>query len=248
MGISIKKLSIALAVLSSGYAAAGDYENTVSIYGWIPNLDADFKYHVPDNPYSGASDEVDSKSSEKLDMVFMGSYGLRKENYSFLSDIIYLKTSNHKEVAVLKTGNVESKHEIKAWMLGFYGGYNVLNTPRVSMDAIGGLRYFSLSLDATVDLTKNYAPSVSPSTHVTDAIVGVRGFVNIKDNWYMPYHFDIGAGDSDLTWQAYTGVGYHFGWGDVVLSYRAIHYDVGDSNLVEEFDLRGPQLGAIFRF
>lgn len=34
--------------------------------------------------------------------------------------------------------------------------------------------------------------------------------------WFVPYHFDIGVGESTLTWQAAVGLGYAFRWGDVV--------------------------------
>jgi hypothetical protein len=54
-----------------------------------------------------------------------------------------------------------------------------------------------------------------------DAIVGVKGqvFLGADSRWVVPWHFDLGAGDSDFTWQAMAGVGYPFGWGAVVRHY-----------------------------
>jgi len=52
---------------------------------------------------------------------------------------------------------------------------------------------------------------------VWDVVIGVRGHANLNRQWYLPYQLDIGAGQSDLTWQAAGGIGYRFDWGDVNL-------------------------------
>ena len=71
---------------------------------------------------------------------------------------------------------------------------------------------------------------------------------NLKKHWYLPYHFDIGGGDSDLTWRANAGIGYRFDWGDILLTYSYMYYDKGDSGLVKDLDIYGPQLGVVFHF
>jgi len=68
------------------------------------------------------------------------------------------------------------------------------------------------------------------------------------EHWISPYYVDVGAGDSDLTWQASLGVGYRWGWGDIHLDYRYLDYDQGDNALVQGMTLDGPSLGATFRF
>ncbi len=35
--------------------------------------------------------------------------------------------------------------------------------------------------------------------------------MNLNQNWYLPFHFDVGTGDTNLTWQAFAGVGYKIG-------------------------------------
>lgn len=52
--------------------------------------------------------------------------------------------------------------------------------------------------------------SSSQSESYCDGIIGLRGNVNFTENWYLPFHLDVGAGDSDLTWQSMVGIGYHF--------------------------------------
>ena len=67
-------------------------------------------------------------------------------------------------------------------------------------------------------------------------------------NWYIPYYFDIGTGNSDLTWQGMLGVSYRFGWGEIMLSYRYLYYDMDESKLFEDLTFKGPALGLMIRF
>ena len=64
----------------------------------------------------------------------------------------------------------------------------------------------------------------------------------------MPYLFDVGGGNSDLTWQASAGLGYRFDWGDLLLTYRYVYYDKGDEYLIQELDMYGPKVGIVFYF
>lgn len=223
--------------------ATSDWEQKISIYGWLPNFDGKLNYNIP-----GSGDSVESDFIDKLDMVFMANYEVRKEKWSFLADMIYLNMSDSQVTSVSRLNiPVTAEEELTAWMLSFYGGYNTVNTDKVTLDIIAGLRYLSLAV--AIDGTVGTIPfSTSPSVALYDTVIGVKGEVNLNENWYAPYLFDIGGGDSDLTWQASAGIGYRFDWGDVLLTYRYIHYDEGDAKLVENVDMYGPTLGVIFHF
>ena len=41
----------------------------------------------------------------------------------------------------------------------------------------------------------------------------LRGVSELSDKWWLNYRFDIGAGDSDLTWNAVAQFGYTYDWG-----------------------------------
>ncbi len=66
--------------------------------------------------------------------------------------------------------------------------------------------------------------------------------------WFVPYYLDVGAGDSKSTWQAVTGVGYSFGWGDVVGAWRHLDYRMKSGNAVESLSFSGPGIAAVFRW
>jgi hypothetical protein len=80
-----------------------------------------------------------------------------------------------------------------------------------------------------------------------DAHVGIRGQILFPDSrWFIPYYFDIGTGESKLTWQALVGVGYSFDWGEVTLAMRSLSYDFDKDNA--DLTLTGPGLGVGFRW
>ena len=64
----------------------------------------------------------------------------------------------------------------------------------------------------------------------------------------MPWYVDLGTADMNFTWQMAGGVGYGFGWGDMVLDYRYLAYDQGGDALLQSLALSGGRLGFIFRF
>lgn len=126
-------------------------------------------------------------------------------------------------------------------------------TSDYTFDLIAGARYISIDVDVSLSADGPFPPSLpgrdfAQSAELWDAVVGFKGSYNINEQWYIPYHFDIGAGDSDLTWQALAGVGYRYGWGDVLLAYRHMSYDQGDLGLVQDLEFSGPAIAVNFRF
>jgi len=82
-----------------------------------------------------------------------------------------------------------------------------------------------------------------------DGVVGFRGSARLgAGNWFVPYYLDAGAGTSKFTWQAVVGVGYSFGWGDLLLVYRYLSFEQGDDQPVQRLEFAGPALGATFHF
>jgi len=57
--------------------------------------------------------------------------------------------------------------------------------------------------------------------------------------WFLPYYLDVGAGESDLTWQGMAGLGYSFDSIDVVGVWRYLDYDLGDSTPIKSIDFNG---------
>ncbi|WP_415408024.1 hypothetical protein ACLHDG_05695 [Sulfurovum sp. CS9] len=241
------------------------WEHKLSIYGWLPSLDGSLAYTIPGTPETpgepgepgtpGTPDEtVSTKFIDKIDAIFMGSYEVRKEKWSFLVDGIYFKMSDSEEGSVSLPPvlnkdpiKVATEQELELVLVSLYAGYNTIKTENITLEIIAGTRYFYLGTDIKFAINDRDI-GLSPSVDFYDALIGIKGDVNLSENWYVPYLFDIGAGHSDLTWQAEASLGYRFNWGDVLLTYRYIHYDGDGSGLINDIDLYGPKLGLVFHF
>jgi len=83
-----------------------------------------------------------------------------------------------------------------------------------------------------------------------DAIVGVAGRLRFGDGqrWFVPYYADIGTGNSKLTWQALAGLGYSFGWGEVMAAWRYLDYEFKSGEPLQSLTFNGVAVGVSFRF
>jgi hypothetical protein len=234
-------------------ADVNSWRSSVTLYGWLPSVAGNLNYDLG----GGGSGTVDSEDIlDALDFAFMGAFEIRNEQWSLLTDVIYLKLSDGNTSSVtLPAGTLSADvdQELDGWQIGIYGGYNVYRTDKATVDAVLGLRYLTLDAEASLTIDGPLPPELpgrrlARSDDLWDGIIGVRGRVGFASNWFIPYHFDIGAGDSDLTWQVLGGVGYEAGWGDLFLVYRHLEWDTGDEGLLEDFSFSGPAAGIKFNF
>jgi hypothetical protein len=267
----MKALWLAVALsLFSPLVLAEEWTFTVTPYLWLPNVNGTLKYSPP--PSGNGAPQVETGPNnylENLSAVFMISGEARNGKWSVLSDFIYLDFNGEKSSvravdfggSLVSTGlNASTKSSLTGvqWMLA--GGYTVLDAPLGTLDVIGGVRYLGIEAKSDWQLTGTVtgpggAQSFPASGNITrrsdilDGIVGVRGRVRLGETaWSVPYHLDVGAGTSTLTWQAFLGIAYAFKWGDAVFGYRRLYYDQSDDKLLQDFRFSGPSLGASFRF
>jgi hypothetical protein len=238
---------------------SSSWEHKLTLYGWLPSLNGNFNYTIPGTPGTpgepGTPDEtVSSNFIDKIDSLFMGAYEVRKDKWSFLVDGIYFKMSDSEEgtVALPPILNkpelkISTEQELDLILLNFYAGYNMMDTDNFTLDIIAGTRYLYFGVDATLAINDR-SVNISPSVDFFDALVGIKGEINLSENWYVPYLFDVGGGHSDLTWQAEGSLGYRFNWGDILVTYRHIHYEKGNDTLIHDMDISGPKVGLVFHF
>ena len=141
------------------------------------------------------------------------------------------------------------------WEFSLTGNHSLLRSADAKLDLLAGLRYTHIgttldwSFAASVDNLPARTGSVGQGVDLWDGIVGVRGRGEFGGRkWFFPYYLDAGAGTSKFTWQGMLGVGYAFGWGDLLLVYRYLSFEQGDEHPVEHLYFSGPALGATFHF
>jgi hypothetical protein len=202
----------------------------------------------------GFSDLVDN-----LEMAFMGAFAARKNNWSFLTDVIYLDLGVGKtaELFIPIDGNLlpvttTTKLDMQGWIVQLLGGYNLYSNGKSNLDLVAGTRYLDLSTDLFVQLQSlgpGQSRTFSDSLTVWDGIVGLKGNASLGERWFLPYYVDIGAGQSKLTWQAAAGIGFQAGRVvDLALVYRHLEWDLDSTRLIGDVNFSGPTLGVIFRW
>jgi hypothetical protein len=232
--------------------APGDWQYGATLYLWGAGIQGDTA--------GGAEVDVGFDTLiSNLDMAFMGAFEARRDRWSFGADVIYLDVgaNDSGEVPVrLASGatgkvNVAASVATKGWVLNLTGAFNLVRNERAILDVLLGARYLDLELDFDLGLAAaQYAvrQDVVATQATWDGVVGVKGRVILDEPWYLPYDLDVGAGESDLTWQAAGGLGYAFDWGDVTLLYRHIGWEFGSDSALDNIAFSGPVLGGTWRF
>ena len=242
-------------------------------YVWLPGVDAKLRYSPP--PGGGrANVEVEGEDVlEALNFALLLQAEARKGRWLVATDFIYLDLGSENStvksidfnpglgaINIATTQlNAGTQTSFDAVMWTLVGGYNVVQEPAFTLDLVAGFRYLKVEARTDVRLTAAVTGpagtqpfarerSIEEDVDLWDAIIGARGRFRFGDGkWFVPYHIDIGAGDSDSTWQGVIGVGYAFSWGEMALSYRHLEYKEGGS-LIEKLSFSGPAFGVNFRF
>jgi len=250
--------------------AADRWTFAVTPYLWLPNVDGTINYSVP--PDGTGAPEVGVGPNDylqNLSFALMLSGEARKGRWSIITDLVYLdfnneegnvKSVNFGGSVVGASANLSTHSSLKGLQWTLASGYTLVQTPTMTLDLLGGFRYFEIEatsdwqLSATVTApggggTFPASGSISRRSRLWDGIVGVRGRVRLGEGpWTLPYYLDVGAGSSRLTWQGVLGIAYGFKWGDAALTYRHLSYDQDAGKLLQDFRFSGPAFGASFRF
>lgn len=212
-------------------SSADKWKFDASLYGWGASMGG--------QTATGTNVDVDFNDLlNNLELAFMGAFGAHKGKWSFLADVIYLDVSESATIS-----GVPVKVELESWIVTPFVAYTVYGTERWDLGLLGGARYLYMNPDLSIGPYRS-----SKSESIWDGIIGVRGNINLSEKWYLPYHLDLGAGESDFTWQALLGIGYHFSRIDLSAGYRYLKWDFGSDKVIKEMDISGPFAGLRIRF
>ena len=232
-------------------AAEDEWEYAVEMYGYFPAIEATL--------FTGDELEIDVEDIfRNLDMTFLGVFQARKGDWAVVLDTSYLKISGSEtgtRTLPIGPGGIPTQVDVGLAMEGtvvnLNASYRIIVTDKYDVQIVAGPRY--LSLDIVTELDASLLPGqvvVDVSEEFWDAVVGVRGMGRLSDKWWLSYRFDVGAGDSDLTWTAAAQIGRRFGWGSVTggWRYQGYEFDSSDFPLVEELSVNGPVIGLVWEF
>ena len=258
--INLLALAAALVVLPGGSALAqtgssgsqDKWQYTGAIYLWGADIGG--------TTIRGSEVEVGfSDLLDNLEMGFMGAFAARKNNWSFLTDVIYLDlgVDNTTDLSIPIGGNIlpvttRTELDLKGWVVQLLGGYNLYSEGKSTLDLVAGARYLDLDMDLFLELQSlgpGQSRSISESLTAWDGVVGLKGHASLGERWFLPYYLDVGAGQSKLTWQATAGIGFRAGRVvDLALVYRHLEWDLDSTRVIDDINFSGPTLGVIFRW
>lgn len=205
------------------------------LYGWMPSI----------NPQLTNGDKVTIDFDEILDSLqgtFMGFLKAEYGNWTLATDLIYLDIEDRKRIS-----NSSVDVELKNWIFGLAAAYEIAETPCSTFEVLGGARYLSIETDLQV-VAGPFSLSTSETNDVWDAFVGISGHVDLSEKWYLNYYADVGAGESDFTWQALTSVSYRMKKFDLAFGYRYLDWEFDKFGPVDNLHVNGPYLGLKFSF
>jgi hypothetical protein len=236
-----------------------EWQFGVTVYGWFPDIGGDTRF-----PAGASSIDVPVETLlDHLKMTFQGSFSVQKGHWGAFADVVYLDVGE----AGTRTRNIEIggvplpaavdaslDFDLKSLFVTLAATYRVTST----LDVLLGARMASFKPALDWEFSGSFGPVTPPpltgsrkeTIEQWDAIVGVQGHFAFgpDGHWIVPYHLDVGAGDSDMTWQAMVGVAYAFNWGNLGLAWRYLDYDLGSDASISSMNFNGPALGATFRW
>jgi hypothetical protein len=256
--------ALAPAMVAAQAAQPGPWKYSVSIYGYVPSIDASSRFPAE----GGSSVNVSAKQIlDRLKMVFMGNFQAHNGQWGVLTDVIYIDLgytrANSRDFTLgdngLPAGTTASLGwDYKATLWTLAGQYRVLSDSSMTLDVLAGARLLdqrqrlswaiSGDLDPLSPLARTGSAGLSQS--VWDGIVGVNGRYVFGANrqWSVPLYMDIGTGQSRSTVQAAAGISYAFQQVELTALWRYVGYESKPGKAITDMSFNGPQLGAVFRW
>ncbi len=256
-------------------APAPGWTFSLTPYVWIPTVDSAFRYQRPNGVTVGADPSI--PLIDHIDKLRFGATvegEVHYDRFFALTDILYLSLGGAagrlgsvdalgkelNSVSSLRSYGASESLQTTIWSLG--GGYTLFEGAWGNVDVLAGFRLLA------VDSRTNYgvralvtgpagvavptlgpSGSLSASKDIWDGIGGVRGRIALgQSRFYLPFYFDMGAGDSKFTWQTNVGVGYRTDFADISLGYRYMNFQQFNSAVVRKLSLSGAILEATFHF
>jgi hypothetical protein len=243
-------------------ADAWQYQGTLYLYA--PSISG--KTTFPESG-GGSSASIDGEDIlNALEFAFMGAFEARRGSWGVLTDFIYLNlgagASGARDLtlggAPLPIGAAaDLDYDLQGWSWTLTGEYRMAGGPR-TLDLLAGARLLDIesNLKWTITGDVGSVPVLDREGHRhtrlqnIDAIVGCKGRISFGDqqSWFVPYYLDVGTGESDITWQAMAGVGYSLEWGDVLVAWRYLDYEMVAGTPIKEMNFDGPALAVAFHW
>jgi hypothetical protein len=219
----------------------------VPAYLWLSGVNGDIGVARKTIPVrAGFSDVFD-----KLNIGYMTAFDLRRNRIGVLTDFQYVDLSSD-EISTPFGKLYSSAHtDSQQYILDPEIYVRQIDSPKVSVDACVGIRYWHLRNSLTM------RPGLLPAFRATDSrdwvdpVMGARFQLNLKKGWFAMLKGDAGGfgAGSQQTWQIYTGGGKEFKEKySLFLLYRRLSVNYRDGAFIYDINMNGMLLGFAIKF
>ena len=255
---SIAMMVSGIVLISSGAVAQAqdvgdDWTGNLTLYGWVPGIKGD-------QTLPNGDPLIDLSGRDVLDALegaFFGAAELRRDRWGLLFDFMYadLEQDGFATGTIIPgaaPANATAATTFKVATAAL--AYRAYETEKQVVDVYGGLRYYDVDADFTFRISSiPFEASRGASSSWTDAIIGLRGQVQLTDKWSLTGLADVGGfgigSSSDLSWQALVTADYAFS--DRLtgrIGYRHMGIDNNSNGLDLDLGLGGPVFGLTWAF
>ena len=235
-------LTILVAVGAAAPVGAQDQSDTwqfqlAPLYLWAVNIDGTMTVRDRFEQDFG----VDfSDAFDNLETAFTVHFEASKGRWRLLADASYMNLAGSQDI---NTPGETADVGVENLILEGAAGYSFAE----NLWVIAGVRYFKLDTDIGFQL--DIAPEIRVTDSWTDLFAGLLWRPKLGERWTFSGRFDIGAGGSDLVWNAAAVIDYRLGkWAAVFAGYRHLDYDYQNQNSGIKYDMSMSGPVAAFRF
>ena len=220
----------------------------ISPYVWGAGL----KGSVASFPGALAAD-VDAGFNDilkNLDMAGMVIAQLRYRRFAAYMDIVYTSIGMEQDTPLgILFDEADLENEL---FIGTFGGaYRPIETERASLDLLLGVRAWSVDTVLTLEGSALPDQEFEHGESWIDPIIGFNGRYQFDNGIFLTTLVQVGGfgAGSDLTWDAFGGVGYQFNDSiSAIAGYRHLEVDYEHGGFVFDVALSGPAIGMTIQF
>lgn len=175
----------------------------------------------------------------------------RKGHFGMFMDIMYTDIEAEDSTPLgIYYSSVTS--QTKSWVVSGAGLYRLFENQRQFLDAIGGIRYWSVDTDLTLEAGLFPKRKISNDESWVDPIIGLKGLSPLGNSkFFISGTLVIGGFGvgSDFMWDANINLGYQWTQGfSTIVGYRYLDVDYEKDDFLYDVAQDGLVLGLSWRF
>jgi len=226
------------ALAQPGDPAPAGWQVEIIPYFWLPGITGD----IQAGEASASIGVSFSDILKSLDFGLMGMVQVRKGRVGFVFDGMYARLSKDGESSGIGDRTVHA--ELVTQVYSFAASYRVLKV----LSIVGGARLMPVSADLEVTSGEFEGQQASGGDTALDGYVGARLDVPLMRRLQLDLYGDVGAGDSELSWQALAGLKYGLSKSvSLMLGFRTLGIQNEAPDLQTKFVEGGFYFGAGFK-